>query len=374
MTVDELVANTNEKGLIHLTYLDYWIEYSAAGYNIVTVRIEPSFVHLNLKYTEQTSEPGDANGNGSLDIDDVVYLISYIFSGGPDPTPYSVASGDATCDCTVDIDDVVYLISYIFSGGPPPCSWAAWNSSCGGPLGACGDGDGFDAYRPEAEALGKFVDGSANLNIVENNDGAEETITLSIDADVEVQAVQLDFEVTGNVSNLTATSLIDGIQVFSGEANGLFKVGLFDLHGMAMIPASSSEIASVTYGGDGRIELLNSIAIARGGGKLTTTVNKGSGDEIIPRGFSLSQNFPNPFNPTTQINFTLPAASLVRLDVYNTVGQKVSTLANEHMAAGTHTVSWNGRTSNGEPAASGVYFYRISAGDFTESRKMLLMK
>ena len=65
---------------------------------------------------------------------------------------------------------------------------------------------------------------------------------------------------------------------------------------------------------------------------------------------------------------------MVRLEVYHIVGQKVSTLANELMAAGTHTVSWNGRTSSGEPAASGVYFYRITAGDFTESRKMLLMK
>jgi hypothetical protein len=373
MTVDELVAYTNERGVIHLTYLDYWIEYSAAGYNIITIRIEPSFTRLNLRYTEQACEPGDANDNGAIDIDDVVYLISYIFSGGLAPTPYPVASGDATCDCTVDIDDIVYLIAYIFSGGPPPCSWAEWGSSCGGPLG-CGDDGGYDTYRSEAAVSGKFVDGKANLNIAENNDGMRETVSLSIDANVEVQAVQFDFKITGDVSNLSATSLIDGIQVFSGEADGMFRVGLFDLHGLTMIPASASEIASVTYDGDDRIELVNSVAIARGGGKLTTTVNKGSADVVVPRGFSLSQNFPNPFNPTTQINFTLPAASLVRLDVYNTVGQKVSTLANEHMAAGTHTVTWNGRTSNGEPAASGVYFYRITAGDFNESRKMLLMK
>jgi hypothetical protein len=73
--------------------------------------------------------PGDANGSdGSLplDIDDVVYLINYIFASGPLPTPYEVCSGDANCSCGVDIDDVVYLIAYIFLGGPPPCACDEW--------------------------------------------------------------------------------------------------------------------------------------------------------------------------------------------------------------------------------------------------------
>jgi hypothetical protein len=76
---------------------------------------------------------GDANGSGDIDIDDVVYLIAYIFSGGPEPVPYPVASGDATCDCTIDIDDPVYEIAYIFSGGPPPCDCWEWRDLCGEP-------------------------------------------------------------------------------------------------------------------------------------------------------------------------------------------------------------------------------------------------
>ncbi len=62
---------------------------------------------------------GDADGSGEVDIDDVVYLISYIFSGGPAPNP--IESGDADCSGSIDIDDVVYLIAYIFTGGPEPC-------------------------------------------------------------------------------------------------------------------------------------------------------------------------------------------------------------------------------------------------------------
>jgi hypothetical protein len=70
----------------------------------------------------------------TIDIDDVVYLITYIFQGGPAPVPYASASGDANCSCgapAVDIDDVVYLITYIFQGGPPPCSCEDWVAACG---------------------------------------------------------------------------------------------------------------------------------------------------------------------------------------------------------------------------------------------------
>jgi hypothetical protein len=77
---------------------------------------------------------GDANGSGGaapIDIDDVVYLIAYIFSQGPAPIPHAIASGDANCDCIVDIDDAVYLISYIFSDGPPPCMTNQWEALCG---------------------------------------------------------------------------------------------------------------------------------------------------------------------------------------------------------------------------------------------------
>jgi hypothetical protein len=81
--------------------------------------------------SECDADIGDANGSGSIDIDDVVYLIAFIFSGGPAPVPYALASGDANCSCSVDIDDVVYLIAFIFSGGPPPCVCEEWTGACG---------------------------------------------------------------------------------------------------------------------------------------------------------------------------------------------------------------------------------------------------
>jgi hypothetical protein len=89
--------------------------------------------------------------------------------------------------------------------------------------------------------------------------------------------------------------------------------------------------------------------------------------------FALS-NVPNPFNPTTHISFSLPASGQVRLEVFNLVGQKVSTLVDEIMQAGVHTVEWNGTSTDGRAVSSGVYLYRITFGEYSASRKMVLMK
>ncbi|MEW5924777.1 MAG: dockerin type I domain-containing protein [Candidatus Zixiibacteriota bacterium] len=78
--------------------------------------------------------PGEANGNGAYNILDVTYLISYLYKGGPAPTPYPLCSGDANCNCAVNILDVTYLISYLYKGGPAPCSCQQWLINCGPPL------------------------------------------------------------------------------------------------------------------------------------------------------------------------------------------------------------------------------------------------
>jgi hypothetical protein len=94
----------------------------------------------------------------------------------------------------------------------------------------------------------------------------------------------------------------------------------------------------------------------------------------LPQSFDLKQNYPNPFNPTTEISFDLPAASKVELTVYNVLGQQVKSLLNGDMPAGSHTVTWDGTTTDGNSAASGMYFYRISADKFEMTRKMMLLK
>ena len=101
--------------------------------------------------------------------------------------------------------------------------------------------------------------------------------------------------------------------------------------------------------------------------------------EEMPATFALDQNFPNPFNPSTYIVYTIPEDAFVSVTLYNELGQEVRTLVSAQDAAGSHRIMWDGKDSAGKPAASGMYLYRISAvtsngNIFTQSRKMMLLK
>ncbi len=98
--------------------------------------------------------------------------------------------------------------------------------------------------------------------------------------------------------------------------------------------------------------------------------NKSVGvEENASAAFSVAQNLPNPFNPTTTINFTLPEAGIVSIDVYNVAGQKVDTIVNEYMNTGSHSVVWDA-----SGFSAGVYFYTVKSNNFTKTLKMTLVK
>ena len=103
-----------------------------------------------------------------------------------------------------------------------------------------------------------------------------------------------------------------------------------------------------------------------------TTVNPE--DDSKPSAYTLLSNYPNPFNPGTDIGYRIPDAGYVELAVFDILGRKVRKLVNQEKAAGSYTVRWDGRNDVGEAVAGGVYLYRITAGDFTAVRKMLLVR
>ncbi len=94
----------------------------------------------------------------------------------------------------------------------------------------------------------------------------------------------------------------------------------------------------------------------------------------VPQAFSLAQNAPNPFNSNTVIRFALPQPSQVELAIYNLLGQPVATLVQGPSAAGTFSVRWDGRGQAGHELTSGVYLYQLRAGEYTEVRKLLLLR
>ncbi len=96
-------------------------------------------------------------------------------------------------------------------------------------------------------------------------------------------------------------------------------------------------------------------------------------DELAPKEFSLSQNYPNPFNPATKISYQLPMTSHVSLKVYDAIGTEVATLVNGNQTAGNYSVSFTSNHGKNN-LASGVYFYRLEAGSFISTKKLILMK
>jgi len=153
-------------------------------------------------------------------------------------------------------------------------------------------------------------------------------------------------DVTVNLAGDQLSVFLDDSLLLNASSNSLLKTG------------------NIGFGSDHHAMYFDDISI-EGHGNPTAVESSAA----IAGEFSLRQNYPNPFNPSSHIGFSLPAAEHVLLEVYNGLGQKVQTLIDRPMPAGSHEVLFSG-----EELASGIYFYTIQAGDFRDLRKMILLK
>tara|TARA_B110000003_G_C16251671_1_gene379233 strand:- start:145 stop:582 length:438 start_codon:yes stop_codon:yes gene_type:complete len=94
----------------------------------------------------------------------------------------------------------------------------------------------------------------------------------------------------------------------------------------------------------------------------------------IPESFALHQNYPNPFNPTTSIKYDLPQDALVKISIYDIMGRNIKNLVSGNQSAGYQSVRWDATNNYGEPISAGMYIYTIQAGDFRQTKKMVLLK
>lgn len=90
--------------------------------------------------------------------------------------------------------------------------------------------------------------------------------------------------------------------------------------------------------------------------------------------FFINQNYPNPFNPSTTISYTLPEESNVTINIYNLLGNRVARIFSSIQPLGTHSIQWNGTDQQGNQVPTGIYFYQLQAGDFVQTKKMVLMR
>jgi hypothetical protein len=216
--------------------------------------------------------------------------------------------------------------------------------------------ESVDAYdSPKPPAIGKGVE----LSIMENgvsyledfkplNDRGQSWFVALRGRGVEGKA-QISLEATGN--------LPPG-----------FEIHVLDLIGENAVPvASGSFDASIPERG---MAHYYKIII----GTADYADSQRDGIPLQPMEFALHQNYPNPFNPETRIAYSLGSRSDVTLEIYSSLGQMVRTLVRGEQTTGAYTVSWDGRSDAGRPVASGVYFSRLRAGEFTAVRKLMLIR
>ena len=321
---------------------------------------------------------GDVNGDGVVDVGDVVYLINYLFKSGPAPSPRE--AGDVNTDNNVDVGDVVYLINYLFKSGPAPCA---------------GKGEGLGKVSGLTSSSGhaqlSLVLNSVGESVSTNDKLSPETLkemhefSVMGKLDREVAGVQLEIEFNPDEVSLfdpSLTPLTEGLQLFSSTDDGMQKIGVVDVSGENLIPKGEGALVNLLARGEDltSIKIKSAILVDKDAmpltldlsGELKLEEEKNSASK--PAVFSLYQNYPNPFNPETYIRYALPQDAKVKLVIYDALGKKVKTLVNEHQSAGFKSARWDGKDETGNQAASGIYFYRLETEKFSEVKKMMLVK
>ena len=197
---------------------------------------------------------------------------------------------------------------------------------------------------------------------------------------VEFEGTRVDyFDLKiANIDNENRTVVIGLLPQFTPEAKPNLEIGsgviaklVFEVNDDYVTDITIEEVVLeepyhrltfVSHGDDGSI-VTSSPDIG------STTVALANGADGLPESYALNQNYPNPFNPSTQISYSLPNAGDVSISVFNVLGQEVMTLVDGHMEAGVHQVQFDGSAM-----ASGMYFYRINTENFSETKKMVMLK
>ncbi|MBN1999071.1 lamin tail domain-containing protein, partial [candidate division KSB1 bacterium] len=140
--------------------------------------------------------------------------------------------------------------------------------------------------------------------------------------------------------------------------------------------AYSTQRADVSRGrfNDGAVKWIDFAVPTPGQANDSARIDNSQNENEIPAKFAVFQNFPNPFNPSTTIGYDLPIAAYVKIEVFNSLGQRISVLKQEHKEAGAHRVEWRGMDDAGHQVSSGIYFYKVTAEEFSAVGKMVLMK
>ena len=321
---------------------DYWT--SCVDGKIDYVR-EISFCGGAICIIEPPDDRGDINLNGiANEIGDAVLYTNYFIYGdavwNPDALlrEVQILATDINDDGIVlTVADLIYL-TRILTGDANP--------------------------YPAAPKLSPYAN---SVDVVTNvSDGAVTTRTSS---NSDLGGAAFVYRYSGVQVGTPELVNGDNLRVRANAVGGELRVVVYpDYENGGSLPAGSHDLLRIPVTGEGSIELVES-QFSDGDGALLT-VNVASAR--LPENYALLQNYPNPFNAGTVIPVNLKEATDWSLTVYNVAGQVVKTFSGHD--AGSINVAWDGRADNGSSVASGMYFYRVAAGEFTATKKMVLLK
>ncbi|MCP4704754.1 MAG: T9SS type A sorting domain-containing protein [candidate division Zixibacteria bacterium] len=184
-----------------------------------------------------------------------------------------------------------------------------------------------------------------------------------------------DFDADTELDMVISSWADENIKFFTGSGSGVFT---YDT--TYSIGGRPRGLCPADLDGDGYIDLAvagqgtDMVAVLLNRSSLLLDVEDITDNDKLPRKYVLEQNYPNPFNPITTIKFALKTASQAKVEVFNLLGQSVRVLVDDELTAGTKQVVWDGLNDAGDPVTSGIYFYRINADKFVDTKKMVLLK
>lgn len=336
----------------------------ASTYQGFPIDITPSRNTLTVLATNRVRSYGDVNGDGFIDILDLIDVVDHIVGRDSldafefvraDIAPWTIGAPDPSPDGFVNVQDLAVIQNIILTGFYP--SGVQVNN------------------KPAAQQdyLAKSNgDEEAKVILYLTTNG----IAMHLDSKVAIRGAQIHFgQLPDNPGNINMDSELGGGYYF--HQVDLLRVLMYDQAGQKYIEAGRNYLGNIPFSiqrpQDITIDKLILVSLDKR--KLTNIkVEIIYGDAPLPYDYELFQNYPNPFNPSTSVMFTVPKNGLVTIKVYDMLGQEVTTLVNEVVDRGVYNVIWDGKNEQGSYVSSGNYIYRMVAGDFIKSRKMMLIK
>jgi len=301
-------------------------------YKVVRTDFSESDSSRITNATPFTAAIGDANGDLGVSVLDILSEVSYIL--GQNPQPFIFDAADVARDSIINVLDVVGTVNIILGGG------------------------GMGKYFASESY------GNAKLELVNNK--------LMLTTDVPLSGIQVKLKGSqiGNLQFINHN--ISGFENVQGNIGDTLKIIMYYNLNNNELTAGSYELGRIE-GITGSVYLTEAVLADKNGNNVLTNVVD-NGVPLIPTEYYLDQNFPNPFNSQTIIQYGVPEKAAGRITIYNILGQRVKTFELGEMAPGRYRIQWDGRNNYGTNIASGVYIYRFETKNYMSAKKLLLLK